>query len=95
MFRRYWIVFEEDGVERGPYGRFLPRGVGVTGRSREDALALVRAKLCGGEPLPAVRSVLDDVDLSTLDARHVRPNVGRILPRGVWWPPVPLMREAG
>jgi hypothetical protein len=49
-------------------------------------VALLRQQVFDGGPLPPTRRVIEDVDVSTLDAGHVRPNMGVPVWRGVWWP---------
>jgi len=71
--RRFWIRFDVKFGEQ-TYGVFL--GCGVTAASREE----------GGDPMPRILSVVEDVDLSTLDANHVMPNIGDPDKPGVWYP---------
>jgi hypothetical protein len=61
-------------------------GCGVTAHDYDDALALLRETVFGGAELPKVAAVAEDVDISTLDVRHVRPNMGNPTMRGVWFP---------
>lgn len=82
--RRYWIEFDLSNYERPPVS--IDMGLGVTAQSREDALSLVRDRVFGGRELPPVRQVIDDVDVSTLDPGHVRPNMGAPTWRGIWFP---------
>ncbi len=77
---RYWIEFGHVG-KRHP----INLGCGVTASDIHDALLLVGMAfpdLDLGSPL----SVIEDVDVSSLDANHVLPNLGNVLVRGVWWP---------
>jgi hypothetical protein len=78
---RYWFTFN---VELG--AAVPPLGVGVTAATKEDALDLVRSELLGGDPLPAVVDVREDVDVGTLDPSHVLPNMGDPSRRGIWFP---------
>ncbi len=59
-------------------------GCGVSAWSREDALRLVAEHL-GLEP-PEPNVVVEDIDVSTLDAGHVLPNMLPPSERGVWFP---------
>lgn len=61
-------------------------GCGVTAFSYEDALDLLQDKVFTEKPIPPVSSVIEDVDVSTLDADHVRPNMGNPLKCGIWFP---------
>lgn len=80
MLRRYWFTFESS---ESP----IPTnsGCGVTAHDYEDALALMRDRVFGGQ-LPAIQQCTEDVDVSSLDVRHVIPNLGNVLIRGVWFP---------
>jgi len=81
---RYWFKFALTLSDPHPPGTLL--GCGVTAYSQEDAVALVVEKVFTKIPLPAIESVQEDVDISTLDAGHVRPNMGNVLKRGIWFP---------
>ena len=65
----------------------LRAGCGVTARDSGDALALIRERVCDGGDLPPVRKCVENVDVSSLDPRHVLPNL--VMPpiwRGIWFP---------
>jgi hypothetical protein len=38
-------------------------------------------------PMPPIQSLIEDVDVSTLD-QHVRPNILAPIWRGFWFPPI-------
>ena len=87
--RRLWVEFEPfrpAGIPAGrPYGLTFdppPRAFGVTGLDAADCWKLVRASLVASD-LPAVRSVVWDIDLSTigLSPEHI----GNPAARGVWY----------
>ena len=80
--RRYWITFSLPPHEL-PVGTGF--GCGVTAYGRDDALAMVSDLLFDGEE-PPIESISEDVDISTLDEGHVRPNMGNPLRRGIWFP---------
>ena len=61
-------------------------GCGVTARNREDAISLMRERIFGSWPMPAIASCIEDVDVSTLDKGHVLPNMGPVVKRGIWFP---------
>jgi len=65
-------------------------GCGVTARDLADAIALIQEHVCRGAPLPDLLSVVEDVELTDLDAGHVLPNIGFPEFRGVWFPAIPL-----
>jgi hypothetical protein len=57
--------------------------VGVTGFSLDDALEIARR--AGYEVSDPFR-VVDNVRPEDLDPRHVLPNAGPLVVRGVWYP---------
>lgn len=88
ILTRYWFEFvisDQDLQRYNNYGG-LGLGCGVTAYTYEDALAVLAEQLFRGEPIPPVRKVIEDVDVSTLDAGHVLPNMGVPAWRGVWFP---------
>ena len=78
---RFWINVEE----RKGTTPSSPLGYGVTAFDRHDALALLKADVFPGE-LPAIESIVEDVDIASLDERHIRPNMETPAFRGVWYP---------
>jgi len=68
--RPYWITIE---------GRL---GVGVTAQNDQEALAIAAPALGTSE----ARSVTPISTLEELDQRHVVPNMGNWLKRGIWFP---------
>jgi hypothetical protein len=84
--RRYWFEFEIDrGDWQSPWSR-LRAGCGVTGYDEEDCRAMIQERVLGGGELPPTRRAVADVDVSTLDPKHVLPNMGSVLARGIWFP---------
>ncbi len=82
-FVRYWITFEV-GASVLPLG--VGDGCGVTAYGRDDALLIVNAKVFGGNGLPEIVEMIENVDLSTLDEGHVIPNIGDVTVRSIWFP---------
>jgi hypothetical protein len=80
--RRFWIEFELSDAD--PWQ--LRRGCGVTAYSLDDARRILRKQAFEGRDLPAIRRIVEDVDVSTLDAHHIRPNMAPPNWRGVWYP---------
>lgn len=80
---RFWVTLNEEGEIRARSSS--PLGYGVTAFDRDDAIELLRADVFGGE-LPTVESIIEDVDMSTLDDGHIRPNMETPAFRGVWYP---------
>jgi hypothetical protein len=81
---RYWFKFELTMADPHPPGVLL--GCGVTAFSQSDALDLMKERVFTKFPFPPVKSVQEDVDVSTLDRGHVLPNMGNVLKRGIWFP---------
>jgi hypothetical protein len=77
---RYWLKFA-----RLTRPHPLNLGCGVTAWTLDDALHLVRSafpNLSVGAPI----TVMENIDVSTLDPGHVLPTLGDVTLRGVWWP---------
>jgi hypothetical protein len=79
--RRFWFEFERT-LAHTPFGL----GCGFTAFDREDALAILRERVGACEDIGKVVRCEEDVDVSTLDEKHVLPNMGSVLVRGVWFP---------
>jgi hypothetical protein len=80
---RYWFEFEGSAFELPPGTAF---GCGVTAWSEADALRLLQERALPGDAVPEAKRIVENVDVSALDARHVRPNMGVPSLRGVWFP---------
>ena len=79
---RFWVEFDQqEGLPLGSEG-----GVGVTALDRDDALRLITKRIFDGGPLPPITEIREDVDVSTLDERHVIPNMEPPHRRGIWFP---------
>ena len=73
--RRFWF----------PLRGYL--GVGVTARTFEEARTLAEEVRRRYWPAaPAFGPVVEDIDVSTLDQRHVIPNMRPTVWPGVWFP---------
>ena len=70
--RPYWIRTD----------RPMSLGVGVTARSEEDTIGLLRRAW----PKEAVVGIRIINDIGELDQKHVVPNMGNRLRRGIWFP---------
>jgi hypothetical protein len=81
---RYWFEFDHSLSDSPPPGTLL--GCGVTARDRDDAIALIKASVFHNRPFPPIKREVQDIDISSLDAGHVRPSMGNIFARGVWFP---------
>ena len=94
LLRRYWVEFDvpESRVSLSDETETVMRdwrlaACGVTAFTVDDALQMIRELLYRDEPMPPIRKVIEDVDITTLD-RHVRPNIGVPIWRGIWYPRV-------
>jgi hypothetical protein len=88
LLTRFWFEFDRstDELRRHVDGYGAGWGCGVTAYSYEDALNLLRPELFQDEPIPPILRVVENVDVSTLEAGHVRPNMGVCIWRGIWFP---------
>ena len=89
LLKRYWVVFafsSKDSEFESYIG--LGYGCGVTAYDWDDAVKLMKEKLFFNDPIPEIKEVTENVDVSTLDANHVLPNIGIPIDRGVWFPNV-------
>ena len=75
--RRFWFKFEGD--------KSSPLGYGVTAWTEEDALSILQTQIFDDQPL-LPHTVVRDVDVSSLDAGHIRPNMESPTWRGIWYP---------
>ena len=78
---RYWFVLERQVVPSP-----LNLGCGVTAYDRNDAIELLRSRALSGKAIPRVIDVIENVDVSGLDQKHVVPNMGSVTERGIWFP---------
>jgi hypothetical protein len=82
----YWIKLRES----------LPGmslGVGITAQDWDDAARLLveAGKVVSAQPIDAlmIESWREVKDVAELERKHVRPNIGMIQRRGVWFPNLP------
>lgn len=80
---RFWFQFNFKLDDGSPPGLLL--GCGVTAYDYEDALDILATKVFKGS-VPTPKSVDENIDISTLDAGHVLPNMRPPIERGVWFP---------
>jgi len=81
---RFWFKFNLTLRDPQPPGVLI--GCGVTALDEADAIRILRNVVFLSHPFPQITALLADVDISTLDQRHVRPNMGDPSRRGVWFP---------
>jgi hypothetical protein len=80
--KRYWFEFDsgDSNVARATHW------VGVTAWTLDDARALVSQHFYGGDQLPPITKVIEDVDVSTVDRNHVQRNMAPANLSGIWYP---------
>jgi len=83
LLKRYWFEFVKSGIPL-PLGADL--GAGVTAFNYEDAINILTTEIFKDIPFPEIKKVIEDVDILTLDAGHVLPNMRPSNLRGVWYP---------
>jgi hypothetical protein len=79
----FWITFP---------GPVCEHSYGVTAYSLDDAMALLGSRLAGRDLEPM--QVRENIRVQDLDQRHVAPNCGPVVFRGVWYPCSNLGTEA-
>jgi hypothetical protein len=79
--RKYWFRFE-----RRPKPTAINLGCGVTAYDYDDAIGLLRDRIFGANGPPPIVEAIEDVDLSSLEQKHVLPNIGDTATRGIWFP---------
>jgi len=78
---RFWIRFNSAS------GFAAPRpGCGVTAYDYDDAMIILADTIFSGKPVPEIEEVVEDIDISKLDQKHVIPNMEAPTWRGVWYP---------
>lgn len=81
QLKRYWFQFESPGSPGA-----LNLGCGVTAYDYDDAISVLRTSIFRNREMPTITDYKENVDISTLDPKHILPNIGSVLVRGVWWP---------
>lgn len=82
----FWIRFELATTSRHPIG--VRAGCGVTAWSLQDALEMLQTSVFEGFTFPPILEVIENVDFSSLDSKHILPNMGNPLQRGIWFPKI-------
>ncbi|UXE68862.1 MAG: hypothetical protein KA713_09915 [Chryseotalea sp. WA131a] len=81
---RYWFEFDSNQIKDLPPG--LPLGCGVTAYDYNDAISILRQSVFKGQEIPELKNKKENIDIRTLDQRHVIPNMKDPTLRGVWFP---------
>ena len=84
MLTRYWIEFKYDKPSDLPYG--FCNGCGITAFDFNDALKIIQEKIFKNASIPELKAKTENIDIRTLDAGHVLPNMLSPDKRGVWFP---------
>ena len=82
MLRRYWFLFGGEPTDL----RYFSQGCGVTAYNYEDAIHLLKEYAFKDQTLPEIKSAMEDFDVSTIEDKHIWPNIGVTVQRGVWHP---------
>ena len=80
VLHRYWFRFERL-KQPSP----LNLGCGVTAFSKEDAVELMKQMIFLAEDLQ-IKECIEEVDITSLDQKHIIPNMGNVVVRGIWFP---------
>lgn len=81
MLHRYWLKFA-----RSSKPSILNIGCGITAHDLEDAKHIFESDVVPVYGIREIHEIVEDIDVSTLDEAHVRPNMGIPSNRGVWFP---------
>ena len=85
MLERFWIRFHGSYEEFYSTGGF-DKGFGVTAYNIDDAKIILQKEIFKGQSLPEINTVIAAVEYEQLEESHVKPNMGNIAVRGVWFP---------
>ena len=81
LLTRYWFVFEEN-----KHTRATSLSMGITAYSYDDAISIIEGLLFKDSGIPAVKSYIENFDVSTITDLHIRPNLLPSTFRGIWYP---------
>jgi hypothetical protein len=82
---RYWFEFEFNHFTELPID--LALGCGITAFNYDDAIDMLTNQVFKGRLVAPIKKVIENVDVSTLDAGHVLPNMPvPTTVRGIWYP---------
>ena len=80
LLTRFWFEFDIANPFEYPSG--IGRGCGVTAYDYRDALKILDEKVFVDIQRPRIKKQIENVDISTLDAGHVLPNMRLAIYRG-------------
>jgi len=72
----YWITFRNQRFQQ----------LGVTAYSLQDGFRLLAVQGYTFDPEADISTIQEHIRIAELDQRHVVPNMGPIIVRGVWYP---------
>ncbi len=81
MLKRFWFRFGRSSKQG-----ILDFGCGITAYDLSDAQRILHEKVFPIYGEGTIEQINEDIDVRTLDANHVRPNMGNPALRGVWFP---------
>ena len=79
---RFWFEFNPPEVS----SLGLQIGCGVTAWTYDDAVNILQTTIFKDQATPVIKKVIKDIDISTLEANHIRPNLLPSNVRGIWFP---------
>jgi hypothetical protein len=82
LLHRYWFEFETRVDYFGAW-------FGVTAYNYDDAISVLNKWVFNGKTMPPLKKMAEDVNVESLDAGHVLPNIGVVAVRGIWYPRMP------
>jgi hypothetical protein len=81
MLKRFWFKF----VQLPPSP--LNLGCGITAYDYDDAIVLLKERVFSrSDQVPEIVSFVEDIDISSLNEKHVKPNMEVPVIRGIWFP---------
>ena len=84
--KRYWFEFDISGENLSQFGYLPMHGCGITAYDYNDALNIMRHFILRSDDLPKFTRIVENIDVSTLEDKHIIPNLGVPIWRGVWFP---------
>lgn len=81
MLHRFWFCLAQSTTPS-----ILNLGCGITAYDEADARDILQERVFSIYGTREILSMMKDVDVSTLDEDHIRPNMGTPAARGVWFP---------
>lgn len=80
----YWFEFKTLDEIKLPVGTKL--GCGVTAYDKDDAINMMKKLIFKGWDKIPISLIKENISLDDLEQNHVKPNIGNIMVRGIWFP---------